>query len=59
MKRLFVVKHKPTNRPVKGLFFTKKMDAKAERDRLNKEADSHEYVVSYGPDHYKMKEEEG
>ena len=58
MKRLFIIKDTYTGSPVKGLFFDNKMDAKAERDRRNKELGRQQYVVSYGPDHYKMLKEE-
>ena len=48
--RLFGLKC--NGKPIKGLFFHKKPDAKAERDRLN-EQESGKYEVTPGPDHWK------
>lgn len=49
--RLFAVRH-GTTRQLQPGFFSDKKAAHAERDRLNKEADSPTaYCVTRGPDH--------
>lgn len=54
MKKLFAVKHVPTNKLV-GEYYAEKRTAKQERDRLNVEAGKAVHVVTAGPDHRRFK----
>lgn len=54
MKKLFAIRHTSSKKPIPDLFFSDKMLAKRHRDELNKTEPGH--VVTYGPDHRKVKE---
>jgi len=53
MKKLFIITHKITNKPVPELFFDNKHLAKVKRDELNEDVGGELYKISPGPDHWK------
>lgn len=55
-QRLFTLRNTRTNRHVADEFFASKPAAKARRDELN--VGSQQFVVTYGPDHWKKNEGE-
>lgn len=54
MARLYQITDTVTKKPVEGLFFNNKPEAKTKRQELNGNPEQHplRYVVSPGPDHH-------
>ena len=50
-KKLYQITEVATRKPVPGLYFSDKVQAKSKRKELNTDPEKLQFVVSPGPDH--------